>query len=76
MRIDGVVVEVMESMPLQLVVKSGSSRIFVGLQADTTIKQKASWVDPGVLQPGMHVRIDGAETMQDAMTADSIEIRN
>ena len=76
MRIDGVVVEVMESMPLQLIVKSGSSRIFVGLQADTIITRKGSRVDPGVLQSGMHVRIDGMETMQEAMTADSIEVRD
>lgn len=74
MRIEGHVLEVMESMPLQLIVKSESTRVFVHLLPETTITQRGSHVDPGVIQPDMYVRIEGPGSVGEGMAAHSIEI--
>ncbi len=74
MRIEGYVLEVMESMPLQLAVKSESTRIFVHLLLETTITQRGTPVGPGVIRPGIRIRIEGPGSVGEGMAADSIEI--
>ena len=74
--IEGYVIEVMESMPLQLIVKSNSTRVFVGLQPETTVTQRGRRLDWKALREGMYVRIEGTGSMRDSIIADSIEIRD
>ena len=76
MRIEGRVLEIMESMPLQLEVESGSERIAVGLQSETTVTKSGSSVDPGSLRPHDLVLIEGPASGHAAMMADSIVILN
>ena len=74
MRVEGRVSEVMESMPLQLIVTSGERRIFVGLRSGTAVTRRGTLVEHGGLLPDMYLRVDGPASGREAMMADSIEI--
>lgn len=74
--LEGTILEVMESWPLQLLVQTGKTKNFIGLSEHTTVMRGGRSVDPGVLSPGMLVRIRGhsTERVPKAMNADQIYI--
>lgn len=74
MVIEGSVLEVMESMPLQLIVETQSRRVSVGLTIDTAVNRAGGRAEAGDLRPGDHVTISGPSSGRDAMVADSITI--
>ena len=74
MEIEGRVLEVMESMPLQLVVESQSRRVSVSLKTDTVVRHEGGQADAGDLRPGDQVLISGTSSGRDAMVADSIAV--
>ncbi len=77
MVIEGKIVEVMESWPLQLVVETQSGRYYVELVPETTIAQQGQKVDQGNLKAGLQVQLEGQRSgsSQLAMTAQVIEIK-
>jgi hypothetical protein len=74
MAIEGEIVEVMESWPLQLTVVTQSGRQHVGLLSETRVVKEGQLVDPSVLTSGVRVRIEGENTGPNAMSARNIEI--
>ncbi|AOX02194.1 hypothetical protein BJP34_24595 [Moorena producens PAL-8-15-08-1] len=77
MIIEGKIVAVMESFPLQLKVETQSGSYSVQLLSDTKITRQGETVDPGKLSPDQKVRIKGqsSASSKSAMTAQTIEIR-
>ncbi len=77
MMIEGKIVAVMESFPLQLKVKTESGSYSVQLLSDTKITREGETVDPGKLSPNQKVRIKGQSSgsTKSAITAETIEIR-
>jgi hypothetical protein len=59
MEIEGKIITVMESWPLQLTVQAQTALYHVVLRSDTQITQKGKAVDPGSLRPDLSVRISG-----------------
>jgi hypothetical protein len=51
------IVRIMESWPLQLVLQTPAEREHVVLAENIRIRRAGVLVDPGVLQPGQHVRM-------------------
>lgn len=74
MVVEGKIVAVMESWPLQLTVETQSGPLHVGLQSGTVVTEQGSAVDPNRLRPEMRVRIEGDRTGANAVTARSITI--
>ena len=74
MSIEGTIVSVMESWPLQLVVENESGRWQVALRDDTAITVRGSPADPGQIRPGARVRIEGPGSGPNAILAASLEI--
>ncbi|NEO72126.1 hypothetical protein [Moorena sp. SIO3H5] len=76
MIIEGKIVAVMESFPLQLKVKTESGSYSVQLLSDTKITRQGETVDPGKLSPKQKVRIKGQSSgsSKSAITAETIEI--
>ena len=72
--VEGEIVSVMESWPLQLVVATADGERDVGLQMDTVVTQREREGAPGDLAPGMRIRIVSPETQFEALTAQTIEI--
>ena len=77
MSIEGTIIEVMESWPLQLSVETTDGQYSVELLSETTITKDGNAVDAGSLEPNIQVVITGeASANQDnAMIANSIEIQ-
>ena len=57
--IDGNIVRVMESWPLQLVVDTSSGRLGVLLTEETRIMERGRSVGPNALLPGEKIRLLG-----------------
>lgn len=74
MEIEGKIVEVMESQPIQLLVECCGQRYSVSFLEDTRLQRADHAVDPGSLSPGMNIRIIGSELLSGAMVAVEIEI--
>jgi hypothetical protein len=74
MIIEGTIVEVMESWPLQLTVETETGRYHVALLSETTITREDETVDPGELLPDLQVRVEGQRTDSSAIIAQTIEI--
>ena len=76
MVIEGQIVDVMESYPLQLTVSANGIVYYVGLQEETTVARFGSYVDAGQLMPGALVTVRGerSSTSHTAMTAAHIEL--
>jgi hypothetical protein len=72
--IEGEIVAVMESWPLQLTVETPTGRVQVGLQAGTVVTQGGQPSDPGGLRPGLRVRIAGERSGPGALSARSVEL--
>lgn len=76
MEIEGKIVTVMESWPLQLTVQTQTGFYDVVLRLDTQITQNERIVDPGSLHPDLQVRIRGQVFSSNplAMNAQMIEV--
>ncbi|MEG4286621.1 hypothetical protein QUB68_26165 [Microcoleus sp. A006_D1] len=76
MEIEGKIVTVMESWPLQLTVQTQTGFYDVVLRLDTQITQNERIVDPGSLHPDLQVRIRGQVSSSNplAMNAQMIEV--
>lgn len=74
MKLEGVIVEIMESYPLQLVVETRAGRYQVALSEATAIIQNSATRQQADLRVQMHVQITGSQSGANAMTAATIEI--
>lgn len=76
MEIEGKIITVMESWPLQLTVQGQTALYDVVLRSDTQITQKGSVLDPGSLRPDLSVRISGQVSSSNplAVNAQVIEV--
>jgi hypothetical protein len=76
MIIEGKILHVMESWPLQLIVEAREGKFQVALQSDTKVMRRNDTVDPKQLLPGLDVTIEGSipDEAKLAITANSIEI--
>ena len=75
MIIEGTIVEVMESWPLQLIVQTREGHCYVELLSETRITQAGESINQGNLSPSLRVQITGnAGAEQLTMRADTIEI--
>lgn len=76
MIIEGKILNVMESWPLQLVVEVHNEKFHVMLQPDTKIVRRGYEANPKLLVPGINVLIEGNITNGNkfAMTAKSIKM--
>ncbi|MEM7126527.1 MAG: hypothetical protein AAF702_09390 [Chloroflexota bacterium] len=73
MNIEGEVIEIMESWPLQLTVETDSSLVHVELTEETIIMAQNETITPANLKIGQRVKVDG-EGGNDVMIAQSIEV--
>jgi hypothetical protein len=73
MIIEGAVVHVRETWPLQLVVQSPQGRYDVTLMEETQVIRNDRHVSPGELKPRMKVEVSG-EGQGSALTAQLIRI--
>ncbi len=76
MNIEGTIVEVMESWPLQLVIQTQSGTQHVVLAPNAAITAKGLSVGPEMLKPGVRVRIDGVASGSGGMTATIVTTEN
>ena len=74
MTIEGRIVTVMESWPLQLSVETDAGRYHVGLLQETDITRQGNKVEPGALRVDQRIRVTGNVSGDLAMTASAIEI--
>lgn len=75
MIIEGTIVEVMESWPLQLIVQTREGRYYVELLSETRITQAGESINQENLSPNLQVEITGnAGFEQLTMSAETIKI--
>lgn len=74
MQIEGVIVEIMESYPLQLVVETTSGPYQVALSEEVVITAAGAARQQGDLQRQMRVRITGDRSGANAIMAHTMEI--
>jgi hypothetical protein len=76
MTVEGEIVAIRETWPLQLTVQSGTSRYDVVLRDRTSVRRGGRAVDPGGLRASERVRVTGvaAPGAADALVADAIEV--
>jgi hypothetical protein len=74
MTIEGSVLDVMESWPLQPTVQPPEGRYHVGLLTETVVNRGGKSVDAGELKPGVRVRIEGEGSGPNALTAREVRI--
>ena len=75
MIIEGTIIEVMESWPLQLIVQTREGRYYVELLSETRITQAGESINQGNLLPDLQIQIDGNPGSQKlTMSAETIEI--
>ena len=72
--VEGSVLEVMESWPLQLTMQTQEGRYHVGLLAETLVNRGGEKVEPGAIKPGVRVRIEGESSGRNALTARAVRI--
>jgi hypothetical protein len=64
MAVEGTILEVMETWPLQLVISSLQGRVHVALREDLTVqKTDGASVDVKSLRPGVRVRVEGGSVV-------------
>ena len=66
--------EVMEIWPLQLACQTSERRYHVALTDETVISAGGGHLDPGILRPGMRIRVSGEPSGATALRAHRIEI--
>jgi len=74
MVIEGTIVGVMETWPLQLSVDTGEDVCQVSLAQSTSITYGGRPADPAHLLPGRRVRVEGESSNAHAMKAERIDI--
>ena len=75
MIIEGTIVEVMESWPLQLSVQTREGRYYVEVLSKTRITQAGESINQGDLSPNLQVQINGDPGFDKlTMTAETIKI--
>ncbi len=74
MIIEGKLLEVMESWPLQLTVKTETDQFHIELLEETVVTHEGEVVDTVTLRPNLEVRVEGQASGPNAMTAQTIEI--
>ena len=76
MRIEGTIMEVMESWPVQLSVRSGGRIFHVELLDETTVKRRSDVAEQSDLRPNIGVAVFGTARrgVKDALIANRIEI--
>jgi hypothetical protein len=72
--VEGKILQVMESWPLQLVVDVPSGHLDVLLSDDTTVIQAGRSVDPNALTPGLVIRLRGHHLAERSTTFLATEI--
>ncbi len=74
--VEGRIVEVMESWPLQLAVKSGNVCYQIALLSETTVSLGGQPVNPQLLRPHQRIRVTGTTygASSQAMVAQTIEV--
>lgn len=66
--IEGEVLEVMESWPLELVVKVGMTTLSLTLADETVVLDRGKASNPGRIEPGQRVRLIRAEDDETIVT--------
>lgn len=74
MSIDGTIVAVMESWPLQLVVDTPAGRKQVALRADTVVTRGDAVADPHAITVGARVHVEGDASSPDGIVAASLHL--
>lgn len=72
--IEGSVLDVMESWPLQLTVQTQGGRCHIELLTETVVSRSGQRVEAGELKPGVRVRIEGEGFGPNALTAREVRI--
>ena len=72
MRIEGVVIEVYETWPLQLSVEASDGKYHIGLHSDTKITRRGR--PAGASEIKGRIAVDGNISGPNALVADSIEL--
>ena len=74
MSIEGTIVQIMESWPLQLVIETEAGQQHVVLAPDAAITARGQTVLPEKLKAGVKVRIEGVASESNGMTATAVTI--
>lgn len=74
MVIEGMVVDVMETWPLQLTLLSAESQFHITLTMDTSVTQDGKEVGMQRIRPGQHARILGKRIGDQGIAAEAIAI--
>ena len=74
MVVEGTIVGVMETLPLQLSIDTGRGTRQVALAEGTTITSGGQLADMAQLLPGRRVRVEGEAANESAMRAARIDI--
>ena len=72
MVIDGTIVAVLESWPLQLRVETQEGPYLVALLAETTVVDEGKSVEAGTLRVGQRVRLEGEASRPGTLAAHAI----
>lgn len=73
-RVEGRIVAIFETWPLQLAVETAAGRIDVALAPDAAVTEGGRAAAPADLRDGTRVAIEGAETGPGAMIAARVAI--
>ncbi len=76
MELEGEIVNVMETWPLQLTVASAEKPIHVSLTLDTTVTKNGAEINASQLSPNQTVRIRGKQVASDGVIATEIVVTN
>lgn len=74
-RIEGKIVSMMETWPLQLTVMTSTAKYHVSLLPETIVKQADQPLDVSALRTNLTVQISGYSTEDQAVTAELIELQ-
>ena len=73
--VNGEITEVMETWPLQLIVRTAEGdRRQVSLSDDVTVAGPSGPLGPGDLRPGMAIRLTGTSRRHDELTARLVQV--
>jgi hypothetical protein len=75
MRVEGKIISIMETWPLQLTVETTAGRYHVSLLPETTVSQLGQPLDTGALQTNCIVQINGQSAGGNTITAELIEVQ-
>ncbi|MCO5189194.1 MAG: hypothetical protein M9928_05125 [Anaerolineae bacterium] len=76
MELEGEIVNVMETWPLQLTVASAEKPIHVSLTLDTTVTKNGAEINASQLSPSQTVRIRGKQVASGGVIAAEIVVTN